>query len=354
MSRLRRRLTILSKLGTSLLAAKVTGRRRPVFMGLYITNRCNLRCKYCFVNVDDRFDKPERWGFSREEVLNVVDELHAMGTRWVFLLGGEPLMHPAFGDIVRHIAGKDILLHVLSNGTLIEQKIDALEPADGVCVSIDGAERATDEMRGAGTYKKALRGVEIALGRGLKTRIHAVLNKFSQPDMEELARVARGMGVTITLSPPNYLGATDDPSLQLTREEYQDFYRRYRSLKERGFPIGNSFFAIDKALAWPAGYHEFIGTGQTFPGYEPLNCAIGDLHGCIDAEGTMFNCIQRGCLAGQNIRTEGIAKAWEALPSFRPGCVSCASVNTIEASAYLMLRHEVLLDGFRFFFGKRR
>ncbi|HWR98717.1 MAG TPA: radical SAM protein [Candidatus Methanoperedens sp.] len=354
MNRLRRRLTILGKLGTGLLTARLTGRRRPVFMGLYITNRCNLRCKYCFVNLDDRFDKPERWGFSREEVLRVVDELHAMGMRWVFLLGGEPLMHPAFGDIVRHIAGKDILLHVLTNGTLIEQKIDELEPADGVCVSIDGAEQATDEMRGAGTFRKALRGVEAALGRGLKTRIHAVLNKHSQGDMEGLAQLAREMGVTITISPPNFLGSCEDPALQLSAEEYRDFYRRYRSLKERGFPIGNSFFAIDKALNWPVGYHEFIRTGQSFPGYEPMPCAIGDLHGCIDAEGTMFNCIQRGCLAGPNIGTAGIAAAWEALPSFRPGCVSCASVNTIEASAYLYLRNEVLMDGVRFFFGRRR
>lgn len=352
MSSLTRRVRILAKLGLGILGAKLSRARRPIFVGLYITNRCNLRCAYCFVNVEDRFDNPSRAGFSGDEVIRLVDELHAMGTRWIFLLGGEPLMHPEIGRIVRHIVGKDILLHLLSNGTLVERKIDEIDEADGICISIDGGEAATDAMRGKGTFQKALRGVEIALSRGMKTRLHAVLNKHSLGDLEQLARMAREMGVTLTVSPPNYLGTAEDASLQLTPGDYKDFFRRYRALKTEGYPIGNSFYSIDKALQWPVSYHEFIRPGQRFPDYEPIPCVIGDLHGCIDAEGTMFNCIQRGCLDGLNVREVGVKRAWDALPQRRADCLSCASVNTIETSAYLMLRREIFMDGLRFFFGR--
>lgn len=352
MKRVLRRITILSKLAMSILHARISGQRRPVFIGLYITNRCNLRCAYCFVNMEDRFDDPARAGFSGDQVIEMVDQLYERGTRWIFLLGGEPVMHPEIRRIVRHIVDKGILLHILTNGTLIEQKIDDIEAADGVCVSIDGGEESTDAMRGKGTFSRALRGVEVALSRGMKVRLHAVLNRYSMGEMESLAEMARKMGVTITISPPNFLGHTDDPALAVSREEYKDFYRRYRILKERGFPVANSYFSIDKAINWPVGYHEFIRKGEYCEGYEPIPCVIGELHGCIDAEGTMFNCIQLGCLDGLNVHEVGIDRAWDELPKRRPDCVSCASVNTIETAAYLNLLPAIYRDGLRFFLGR--
>jgi MoaA/NifB/PqqE/SkfB family radical SAM enzyme len=349
-----RRCHILGRLGWAILAARALRRRCPIFVGFYITNLCNLRCKYCFVNVEDRFDDPARAGFSGDDVVAKIDELYAMGTRWIFLLGGEPLAHPEIGRITRHITGKNMLLHILTNGTMIEHRIDDIQCADGVCVSIDGGEAATDAMRGDGVFRRAMEGVEVALSRGMTTRIHAVLSKHNLGDLELLAEMAKDMGVKITVSPPNHLGAAEDPSLQLTRDDYRDFYERYRRLKEDGYPIANSFFSIDKALKWPVEYHEFIKEGQVFDDYKPIRCVIGDLHGCVDAEGTMFNCIQLGCLHGLNINEVGLRNAWNELPRKRPHCVSCASINTIETAAYLTLRPEIVMDGLRFFFGRRR
>ena len=43
----------LTSLGYNILKAKISRKRQPIFLSLFITNRCNLRCKYCFV-VDDK------------------------------------------------------------------------------------------------------------------------------------------------------------------------------------------------------------------------------------------------------------------------------------------------------------
>jgi MoaA/NifB/PqqE/SkfB family radical SAM enzyme len=346
-----RNLRLLSGLGSSIVRARLTRSRRPIFVGLYVTNSCNLRCRYCFANPDNRFATRPKAGFTSEQVRLMVDELYDMGCRWIFLLGGEPLLHPEIGSIVEYIVDKGILIHILTNGTLIEEKIEAIQRADGICVSIDGAEAATDATRGKGTYRKALHGASIALSRGIKTRVHAVLNRRSFDDMETLAAMAAEMGLSISLSPLNYLGCGDNPELNLTAKDYEEFYRRYRQLKRDGYPINNSFFSIEKALRWPKDYHTYIRPDETFPGYEPIRCVIGDTHGCIDSEGTMFNCIQRGVYDGLNIHEVGIKKAWDELPNRRRDCVSCASINTIETSAYLGLRPEIVMDGFRFFFG---
>lgn len=355
MNRSIRRANILTKLVSKILYAKLTRQRCPIFMGLYITNRCNLRCSYCFVNVDNRMDNPCRRGFTKDEIFKQVDELYAMGMRWVFMLGGEPLEHENIGEIVKYITDKGILLHLLTNGTLIEQKIDAIEAADGVCVSIDGGEEATDKLRGKGVFRRALRGAEIALSRGMNTRIHAVLNKYSFNDMEMLANIAREKGLTITLSPINDAECKNDPNSEfvMTDEEYRNFYIQYRKLKEKGYPIANSYYAIDKVINWPIGYHERIAPEQSFHGYKVIPCVMAETHACIDAEGAMFTCIQQ-FMDGLNIKEVGIKEAWDYLPNKRKRCNSCASMNTIETAAYLRLRPEIIMEGIKFFFGRRK
>ena len=59
MSRFFRKTRVLSKLVANVAYAKILKKRRPIFLGLYITNTCNLRCTYCFHNVEDRYDDKE-------------------------------------------------------------------------------------------------------------------------------------------------------------------------------------------------------------------------------------------------------------------------------------------------------
>ena len=56
---------------------------------------------------------------------------------------------------------------------------------------------------------------------------------------------------------------------------------------------------------------------------------------------------------GQSIYDAGIKNAWDALPEYRKDCNMCSSMNTIETAAYLNLRKEIVMEGIKFFFGKR-
>lgn len=341
-------LSTFASLGYEILKSNVTNRRIPIFLSLYITNRCNIRCKYCFV-VDESFSKEFlREQMSREEVFALVDEFYAMGTRMIWILGGEPLVHQHIGEIIDYIVAKGIYLQVVTNGLMIQRRLQEIGNVHGLCVSLDGLGEANDVIRGEGVFEGAVTGIRTAVAAGIPTRIHAVLTRNNLHQMRSLAELCRELKVEMTLSPPNFLGETDAPYLRVSREEYQGFWRDYLAMYKEGLPIGNSSLAIKKCAEWPVDYHRYIRRGERFPDYKPVFCLNGYTYVAVGADGTMYNCINLGCTHGPNIREMGIKAAWERLLEWRPDCVSCSSINCIETALLLKMRLDLVRGGLKF------
>ncbi|MHB8880758.1 MAG: radical SAM protein [Thermodesulfovibrionales bacterium] len=341
-------LATLAGLGLNILKAKTIKKRQPIFLSLFISNRCNLRCKYCFV-IDDTISKDIlNAEYSKEEVKSIIDEFYDLGTRMVFLLGGEPLLHKDIGEIVDYIVKKGIYLHIITNGTLLEKKLDDIKNVHVVCVSLDGVADMNDALRGQGVFNRVVRGIKAVVNAGIPCRIHAVLTRNNLNAIRELAELARELHISLTISPPNFLGETELPFLRITNEEYKKFWREYLEMYKEGLPIANSPDAIKKCLEWPIDYHQYIKVGEKCEDYRPTFCLNGYTYVALGAEGTMYNCINRGCLNGPNIKELGIKKAWDILLDWRKDCVSCASINCIETSLMLNLHLGTLLRGYEF------
>jgi molybdenum cofactor biosynthesis enzyme MoaA len=94
-------------LGLNLIKLKLTNSRAPLMANLIITNRCNLECFYCYVDVfnPDRqhLNLQEKRVINRDNLIELVDTLYDRGCRLIVLLGGEPLMFKEIGEIIRHI-----------------------------------------------------------------------------------------------------------------------------------------------------------------------------------------------------------------------------------------------------------
>ncbi len=332
-----------------LMKIKCITKRAPVFVSLVLNERCNLRCKYCYANVEDRFDsKHGEGGFTKKEVFEMVDELYGMGTRLIFLLGGEPLLHNDIGEIVSYIVSKGIMLHLITNGTLIKKKLNEIKKAHVVCVSLDGPREFNDMYRGKGTYNIIVDNVKFALANNLPVRIHSVLTKNSIAILPEFIKLCEDLNVVATYSPANYLGQTDFDDFKMTKEDYKEFWSNLMDLKKQGAPIGNSLYALSKVLHWPIDYHSFITRAKARAyKYKPVFCASGYSYCAIDSSGVMFNCINMGVKNGLNIRDVGIKKAWGHLPELRKDCVSCATLNTVETSLYMSISPHTWLDAIK-------
>jgi len=129
----------------------------PPFLHISIINSCQLRCQGCWVDVD-----APRQMITLAEVQRLIAEARPYGNRFFGLLGGEPLLHPHFFDIVE--AHPDCYFQVFTNGHLLDDAAARrLRAAGNVTplISIEGSEVVSDQRRGRpGVLARTLAGLE--------------------------------------------------------------------------------------------------------------------------------------------------------------------------------------------------
>jgi hypothetical protein len=112
-------------------------------INLDLTTACDHACGHC---VDDEVINtgPK---YSGDNVLHTIDTLADRGLCSVILIGGgEPTLHPKFGDIVRHIKARGLELGLVTHGGHAHKIVEVAEefqPTDWVRFSIDAATNET-------------------------------------------------------------------------------------------------------------------------------------------------------------------------------------------------------------------
>src|SRR5262249_46771329 len=109
----------------------------PAIAFVEVTNRCNLRCKHCYVS--SGVARPNE--MPTEMILRTLDELGEMGALQVFLTGGELFSHRDAVTIINHARTKPFITQIVTNGTLLtEEKLAAITPRTSFFISFDTAD----------------------------------------------------------------------------------------------------------------------------------------------------------------------------------------------------------------------
>ena len=163
----------------------------PRSLDLEITNKCNLRCKYCshFSSAGDvSQDLP------KEEWLKFFEELNRCAIMDITLSGGEPFYREDVKEIIDGIIRNRMRFSVLTNGTLVTDEISEYLVSTGRCnsiqVSIDGSIPMTHEVfRGKGTFAKALNGLRSLMKYGLPVTVRVTVHKHNVNDLESVSKM---------------------------------------------------------------------------------------------------------------------------------------------------------------------
>ncbi|QEP42784.1 radical SAM protein [Ectothiorhodospiraceae bacterium BW-2] len=109
----------------------------PLVVELDTTEACDLACPGCIS--EDIVQNGAR--FSNERLLQLGEELYDAGVKAVVLIGGgEPLAHPAVGELIDYFGTHDIHIGITTNGTFIHKYLEPIAKySSWTRVSMDAA-----------------------------------------------------------------------------------------------------------------------------------------------------------------------------------------------------------------------
>ncbi len=173
------------------------------YLRVSVTDRCNLRCRYCMPPEGVRW-LPHEAILSFEEIADVVRTAAGLGVSKVRLTGGEPMVRRGVVDLVAMLAGIPEIcdLAMTTNGLLLAEYAGPLARAGlrRINVSLDSVVPGRfAEITGGGELGRVLGGIEAARAAGLEpVKLNCVVEASpEEPDARSVARYASERGLEV-------------------------------------------------------------------------------------------------------------------------------------------------------------
>ncbi|MEY8337159.1 GTP 3',8-cyclase MoaA [Lachnospiraceae bacterium 62-35] len=161
------------------------------YMRISITDRCNLRCRYCMPK--EAIPVGEKSLLTFEEICTIAEQGARLGIRWIKVTGGEPLMRKGCISLIsmlKQIHGIEKVT-LTTNGILLNEHLDGLVEAgiDGINVSLDTLDQDKyRKLTGGGDVEMVMK----AILHGIRLPVPIKINAVSlDEDWQPLIRLAR-------------------------------------------------------------------------------------------------------------------------------------------------------------------
>lgn len=324
----------------AILRGHLLNKRIPIQVTLCVTNRCNMRCVYCYEEYYSR-NHPE---FSTQRILELIDTLHSMGTKYVSINGGEALLRNDIGGIVNKIKLKGMLCHLSTNGTLVKNHLGTLRNVDSLAISIDGAKTKNDLNRGKGTYEKIYAGMELLYKEKINFHTNTVLTKNNINALGEVMNMAKKFGFKAQFSPLRKEDSLDK-SIGFNDEEIKRVIEEILEYKKKKYPVFFSEKAYESYLDWPFSYDKQVLFEKIPYGYKAIECFIKKFACHIEANGFVYPCVVLvNKFPALNFLEVGFKRAWENLSNTK--CTACNNICCNEHNLVFGLKPQAMNNAF--------
>jgi len=179
---------------------------------LHVTNACNLRCPYCYVNKSGEHMDAAVGDAAVEAVMRTAAENGFKAVKLKYAGGEASLNHRLLGDLhglARSLAAeRGLRLHasLLSNGVVLPPALVEFLKAEGirVMISLDGLSRRHDDQRpfadGRPSSHRVVRTVEQLLAQGHAPHLSITITGRSAGGLAEVVRFALERDLTFSLN----------------------------------------------------------------------------------------------------------------------------------------------------------
>ena len=269
---------------------------RPLLdLRISVTDRCNMRCRYCMPR--EHFDGdyeflPKEDILRFEEIVRIVQSLIPHGLRKVRLTGGEPLLRRDLHSLIAQLraCSDELDIAMTTNGLLLKQHVADLYQAglSRVTISLDALDESIFKSMGDtnANPQMVLEGIDAALTISLPVKVNAVIKKDVNED--QIVPMVRAFGprnIPIRFIEYMDVGTTNDWNLDhvVSAEAMRDILGDEFGPLQRNQPLHKSDVAkvYTTKEGWKVGFIESI-----------TNPFCGDCSRArLSANGSIYTCL---------------------------------------------------------------
>jgi len=162
---------------------------------LNLTNRCNLKCKYCVFNSGGSSNDE----LTFDKIKDLINEAKQLGLKDLHFTGGEPTLRNDLEEIINYASLFNIKTRLITNGVLLDKnKLINLKNAglQNIMFSLDGMAVTHDDLRGMkGAFDLTINAIKEAIDLGFFVRVNSVACKTNISDLYNLLSYLNGLKV---------------------------------------------------------------------------------------------------------------------------------------------------------------
>ncbi len=199
--------------------------KRPLLdLRISVTDRCNMRCRYCMPREhfgNDHVYLPKSDILSFEEIVRVVESLLSTGLRKVRLTGGEPLIRKDLHKLIEQLRelSPDLDIALTTNAQLLSKSIENLKQAglSRITVSLDAIDAGVYQAMGdtKSTPNAIIESIDRTLSLGIPVKVNTVIQKgINEHQVIPLVKEMGSRNVPIRFIEYMDVGATNSWNLE--------------------------------------------------------------------------------------------------------------------------------------------
>lgn len=222
----------------------------PLTAEVKVTNRCNMKCKYC----DVWKHQNEMQDLSIEQLKAIFVSLRKLGVRIVTITGGEPLLRADLEEIIGIARRHHLRAHVITKGALLtfDRAVKIIESgANCIILSLDTLNPKIYKNLTGRSFKSAEKALESLLYgkekyQNVDVALNYVINRYNIREIvhfvKKITEYSKGK-IFINLQPYVRVPYRTKDDLVPSKEMYSVLAKEIEKvieMKKQGFPITDS------------------------------------------------------------------------------------------------------------------
>lgn len=289
----------------------------PIKIQWKITNKCNLKCKHCYLGKLDGFELPF------EKADEIADTIINSNVMEVTISGGECLTYKGIEKIIKKFLINGIKVDVFTNALLLKNVLDKIDSdilnksALLFYVSVDGLKSSHEQIRGKNTFDKTIENIKYAIEKGYPIVTNTVINKINYCDIMDMIVLLKQMGVKDVQLSNLIVQGNADNSMKISLSEQMALKEKINDLYKEHPEFGYIYYSevpdsdgVRKVYSLSNGKKDFIGNDN-------WKCTAGVARVTIDSNGKVYCCpfIKDSYLGDLN--KENLSEVWDNVNRFK-------------------------------------